>query len=177
MRFLLAIPAIITLLAIACGGDSDTDSPNGVTPTPVFTGCMKFSPQSRNTHTIRISKAGGTTATVIVQLLDTPGERGAGLANRDCLPEDSGMLFAFPDDTTISFQMRDTLIPLSIAFIQAGGEIVHIVDMEPRATESYVSPVPYRYAIEVSQGWFADNGVALGDTADIAESFSASATN
>ena len=172
MRLLLAISAVITLLAIACSGDSDTDSPNSITPTPVFTGCMRFAPLSPNTHTIRIIKAGGTTATVIVQLSDTPGERGAGLANRDCLPDDSGMLFAFPEDTTISFQTRETLIPLTIAFIQADGEIVHIVDMEPQASESYVSPVPYRYAIEVSQGWFAENGVAPGDVADITESFS-----
>lgn len=138
---------------------------------------MKFSPQSPDTHTIRISKAGGTTATLIIQLADSPAERGVGLSNRNCLPEDGGMLFAFPDDTTISFQMRDTLIPLSIAFIQADGEIVYMVDMEPRSSEIYASPVPYRYAIEVSQGWFAENGVALGDTADIADSFSANAAN
>lgn len=172
MRSVLLV-ALVWLAASACSGGSDS----GISQTDQPTGCPQFAPQSPNTHTIRILKVGGTTATLIVQLSDTSAERGAGLANRDCLPEDSGMLFAFPEDTTISFQMRDTLIPLSIAFIQAGGEIVHIVDMEPRATESYFSPVSYRYAIEVSQGWFAENGVALGDTANIAESFSANATN
>jgi uncharacterized membrane protein (UPF0127 family) len=172
MRSVLLV-ALVWLAAIACSGGSDS----GISQTDQPTGCPQFAPQSPNTHTIRILKVGGTTATLIVQLADRPTERGTGLMNRECLPEDSGMLFAFPADTTTSFFMRDTVIPLSIAFIQADGEIVHIEDMQPNTTDNHVSPTPYRYAIEMSQGWFAENGVAIGDTADIAESFSASATN
>ena len=136
---------------------------------------MKFAPLSPNTHTIRISKAGGTTATLVVQLADTPDERGTGLMNRDCLPEDSGMLFAFPDDTTTSFRMRDTADP-AVDRLHPGGrqDRTHSGHgAETRRTAT--SARPYRYAIEVSQGWFAENGVAPGDMADIAESFSANA--
>ena len=62
--------------------------------------------------------------------------------NRDCLPEDSGMLFAFPDDTTTAFYMKDTLIPLTIAFIQADGKIVHIEDMQPNTQRTTTSALP-----------------------------------
>lgn len=173
MRPFFAISALVTVLAISCGG-SDS-GPNGLTPTPEFTGCMKFAPLSPDTHTIRIRKAIGTTATLITQLADTSAERGVGLSERDCLPEDSGMLFAFPQDTTITFNMRETEIPLTIAFIRADGEIVHMLDMQPLSQDSYASPEPFRYAIEVEQGWFAENGVVIGDIAEIEARFSQNA--
>ncbi len=172
MRLLFVLFAALAL-AGACGDDSD--SPPDTSGTPARTGCPKFAPLSPDTHTIRIQKAAGTTATLIIQLADNNAERGTGLSNRECLPEDSGMLFAFPSDTTTTFQMRDTTIPLTIAFIQADGEIVDILDMQPNASESYASAVPYRYAIEVAQGWFAEQGVALGDIAQIDEVLSLNA--
>jgi len=59
------------------------------------------------------------------------------------------------------FWMRNTLIPLSIAFIDKDGVIVHIEDMEPQTEDLHLSPSLYRYAIEVNQGWYADNGFAV----------------
>lgn len=176
MRLLFAL-TLSLLFVLACGGGDSADPTATSTASPQFTGCPKFAPLSPNTHTIRIAKATGTTATVIVQLADTAAERATGLMDRDCLPEDSGMLFAFPEDTSTPFYMKDTLIPLTIAFIQADGTIVHIEDMQPNTTDNHVSPEPYRYAIEVSQGWFAANGVAVGDVAGIDEMFSANASN
>lgn len=176
MRLLSLLPALM-LLAIACGGDDDSDTNTQATgtPTPEFTGCRPFSPLSPDTHTVRIAKASGTTASVIITLADDSSERGVGLSNATCLPEDSGMLFAFPSDTQTTFQMRETELPLSIAFIQADGEIVSIQDMTPLSGEVYSSPVEYRYAIEVAQGWYAENGVLVGDVAEIEETFSANA--
>lgn len=177
MRILLILPALLAL-AIACGGDDSSpgDSATG-TPTPAFTGCRPFAPLSPDTHTIRIRKATGTTASIITTLVDTSAERATGLSDATCLPADSGMLFAFPEDTNITFTMRETEIPLSIAFILENGEIVHMLDMEPLSTETYASPVPFRYAIEAEQGWFARNGVAVGDIAEVNPVFSQRATN
>jgi len=126
---------------------------------------------------IDLHPSAGITVRLVTQIADTSAERGTGLMNRECLPEDSGMIFAFPADTTTAFFMENTLIPLSIAFIQADGKIVHIEDMQPETTTNHISPAPYRYAIEVSQGWFAENGIDVGDTADVPASLSASATN
>ena len=84
--------------------------------------------------------------------------------NRESLPENSGMLFDFGADTNSGFWMRNTLIPLSIAFISGDGEILHIEDMQPMTENLHFSPSLYRYAIEVNQGWYADNSIAVGDT-------------
>jgi len=63
--------------------------------------------------------------------------------------------------------MRNTLIPLSIAFVGSDGVIIHIEDMQPLTEDLHYSPAPYRYAIEVNQGWFADNGITAGDTVKV----------
>ncbi|MFA4836900.1 MAG: DUF192 domain-containing protein, partial [Dehalococcoidia bacterium] len=60
-------------------------------------------------------------------------------------------------------QMRETLIPLSIAFIAANGVIVDIQDMEPLSEKEYIPQKPHRYALEVNQGYFAENGISVGD--------------
>jgi uncharacterized membrane protein (UPF0127 family) len=60
--------------------------------------------------------------------------------------------------------MRNTLIPLSIAFVAADGTILHIEDMQPQTEDLHFSPTQYRYAIEVNQGWFSDNDISVGDS-------------
>ena len=72
------------------------------------------------------------------------------------------MLFVYDADHTGQFWMRDTLIPLSIAFIDADGRILDLIDMQPCTTpicERYGPDAPYRYALEVPQGWFSDAGI------------------
>ena len=87
-----------------------------------------------------------------------------GLAFRDDLPADHGMLFAYAKDQVIGFWMKDTFIGLSIAFLDAGGRIVELHDMKPNnSTLRYISKVPVRYALEVKQGWFNKNGIVIGD--------------
>jgi uncharacterized membrane protein (UPF0127 family) len=80
------------------------------------------------------------------------------------------MLFVWPEDTASGFWMKDTLIPLSIAFIDAGGKIVGIQDMQPLDETLHHSPSPYRYAVEANQGWFAERGIAVGDSVTLPES-------
>jgi hypothetical protein len=88
---------------------------------------------------------------------------------RESLPEDQGMLFVFEQDANHSFWMKDTTIPLSIAFIEAGGDIIGIRDMQP-LDQTLLSPgAPYRYAVEVNQGWFERNDITVGSTVLIAD--------
>lgn len=104
---------------------------------------------------------------VRIELAQTPKEQEQGLMFREHLPENQGMLFVYPYPQTLSFWMRNTFIPLDIAFIDHKGMIVSIQQMQPLEEEkSYVSPVPAQYALEMNQGWFARNNVHVGDQVD-----------
>ncbi len=114
------------------------------------------------TETLHFTRA-GQDVTLLVEVADESAERSQGLMNRQSMPEDAGMLFAWPADTSSGFWMRDTLIPLSIAFVTSGGVVIDIQDMELLSEELTNAPRPYRYAVEVNQGWFGDNGVRVDD--------------
>jgi len=90
-------------------------------------------------------------------------QRNAGLMLRDSLAKDTGMLFVYPDDRPRSFWMRNTCLPLTIAYIDSTGIIVTLADMTPLDESPVPSRVPARYALEMTQGWFARKGVAVGD--------------
>lgn len=104
-----------------------------------------------------------------VEIADTPEERARGLMGRRTLAEDAGMLFVWTEETQSGFWMKDTFVPLSIAFIDAAGVILHIEDMQPLEKTLHYSPGPYRYAVEANQGWFRENGVEPGDRAVLPE--------
>src|SRR4029077_10736312 len=108
-----------------------------------------------------------------VEIANTVDLREVGLMNRSALGADAGMLFVFPSDTSAAFWMKDTLIPLSIAFVKADGTIVHIEDMQPQTETNHYSTEPYRYAIEANVGWFAAQGISAGNKADIPSGVSA----
>lgn len=108
---------------------------------------------------------GDASITVPVYVADTDALRARGLMGRESLPEGTGMVFVYTDDRTGSFWMRDTLIPLSIAFADASGEIIDIQDMEPCTAlpcPRHAPAGPYRTALEVPQGWFTAQGVEPG---------------
>jgi len=98
-----------------------------------------------------------------VEIVRTPEERARGLMGRKHLAEDEGMLFIFEKEDYHSFWMKDTLLPLSIAFIDRGGKILKIADMEPLTLDSHPPPKPILYALEMKRGWFLTNGVQVGD--------------
>ena len=109
---------------------------------------------------------GDEATTIAVELADTPGEREQGLMGRTSLPADAGMVFVYPEDHAGPFWMKDTLIPLSIAFYAADGRILRILDMQPCEADPcplYDPEVPYRGALEVNEGAFADWGITEGD--------------
>jgi len=116
-----------------------------------------------------ITTSSGERVPVEVEVADTDAERQTGLMGRAALPENAGMLFVFEGEQALSFWMRDTLIPLSIAYIDAEGRIVDIQDMQPLddVPPHYVSAEPVRYALEVNQGFFEQRGVAVGDTVEL----------
>lgn len=87
-----------------------------------------------------------------------------GLAFRNDLPSDFGMLFVYARDQIVGFWMKDTFIPLSIAFLDRDGRILEIHDMDPMdSTRRYTSRSPVRFALEVNRGWFTSKGIGVGD--------------
>lgn len=100
---------------------------------------------------------------LIGELALTPQERQTGLMHRPLLDIGSGMLFVFERPQQLSFWMRDTLIPLSIAFVSRDGEILNIEDMEPLSLDSVPSEGEAQYALEVNRGYFATHDIVAGD--------------
>ena len=113
---------------------------------------------------------GGTPIRLAVEVADTEELRTCGLMHRLSMPADQGMLFVFEGDSAGPFWNRNTFIPLTLAWIAADGTIVDLTDMAPVRPEDnpqintfYAPRASYRYVIEANQGWFARNGVAVGD--------------
>jgi uncharacterized protein len=105
---------------------------------------------------------------LVVEVADDVMERSQGLMYRESLPHDRGMLFVFPDEAVRAFWMKNTRIPLSIAFADAEGVIIAIMDMFPDDGRArYRSGAPAKYALEVNRGWFAERGITVGSTIDI----------
>jgi hypothetical protein len=98
-----------------------------------------------------------------VEVAQTPEERSRGLMGRKHLGKDEGMFFTFETEDYHGFWMKDTLIPLSIAFIDKEGRIVWITDMKPLTLDSHVPPRPALYVLEMNKGWFSSHGVRAGD--------------
>jgi len=99
-----------------------------------------------------------------VEVADTEELRQKGLMNRMNLAHDSGMLFIFEEPRELGFWMKNTRIPLSIAFLSSTGDILNIEDMNPYDSTTQKSISDARCAIEVNQGWFKRNGINPGDT-------------
>jgi uncharacterized membrane protein (UPF0127 family) len=96
------------------------------------------------------------------EVVTTPEQRALGLMNRFSLKPDHGMLFIFERSEPLAFWMKNTFIPLSIAFIAADGRIVNIEDMKPQTEDSHWSRGPALYALEMKKGWFAERGIGPG---------------
>jgi uncharacterized protein len=163
---LAALAAALVLALAACAGDDDgagTDTSSDAAPTT--TAAETATETAGDTGTLTIETADGA-VDVSVEIADSDEERERGLMDREALPDDAGMLFVFEEDVDFGFWMKNTLIPLSIAFADADGEIVRILDMEPCEADPctvYDPEATYRTALEVNQGAFDEWGVAEGD--------------
>lgn len=96
------------------------------------------------------------------QLAQTPQQRMVGLMHRKEMPAHEGMLFVFEEPSQQCFWMKNTLLPLSAAFIADDGSIVNIEDMQPQTTASHCSKKPVRFVLEMNQGWFSKKGIKAG---------------
>ena len=92
----------------------------------------------------------------------TPEQRQTGLMFRREMAQHEGMLFVFEQASPQCFWMKNTLLPLSIAFLADDGTVVNIADMQPQVLDSHCSSKPVRYVLEMNQGWFAKRGIKPG---------------
>jgi uncharacterized membrane protein (UPF0127 family) len=112
--------------------------------------------------------------TMFVEIADTPDKQEYGLMNRTSMPDDRGMIFMFSREVDIPFWMKDTLIDLSIAFIDSSGVIVDMQEMQAMTLNNHVPAKPYQYAIEANAAWYSRHGIAAGDFADISQAVASS---
>jgi uncharacterized membrane protein (UPF0127 family) len=96
------------------------------------------------------------------QVARSPEHRATGLMHRKEMPQHEGMLFVFEFPSQQCFWMKNTLLPLSIAFLADDGTIVNIAEMAPQTLDSHCSEKPVRYALEMNKGWFAKKGIKPG---------------
>ena len=97
-----------------------------------------------------------------VEIADTPIKRARGLMGRKHMDHDSGMLFKFPSHQELKFWMKNTYLPLHIAFVEDDGTIAQIEEMVPLCTKAVVASKLYKFALEVNYGWFEKNQVMVG---------------
>ena len=107
-------------------------------------------------------KLGAGMYQIDAQLARTPDQRTIGLMYRKEMPQHEGMLFVFEFPAQQCFWMRNTLLPLTAAFVADDGTIVNLADMKPRTDDSHCSDQPVRYVLEMNQGWFAKKGIKAG---------------
>jgi len=153
---------LLALLLAGCGS-SDT----GATASPRTGSAIAVSGPKLRTVTIDSSR--GEKVEVRVEIADDLPEQERGLMDRTALGKDRGMLFVYSDEEVRSFWMKNTLIPLSIAYMDSDGRIVDLQDMKPLDDDPphYVSAEPAQYALEVNQGFFEEHGVKVGNRADL----------
>jgi hypothetical protein len=134
-------------------------------------GCSGEEPRGRPSATATFRPgAPDEVVTGRLEVADTVAEQQRGLMGRTTLPADGGMLFVFDEPTTTGFWMKDTVIPLSIAFVGARGRVVDTFEMTPcRADpcEVYRPTGEYTEALEMRAGWFADHGIEAGTEVEI----------
>ncbi len=113
---------------------------------------------------IKIICQNGNEFIVKAEIAEKIEDRNRGFMERKDIPDGTGMFFVFERDQILSFWMKNTPHPLSIAYLDSKGKIRNIYDMTPYSTASVKSTGSVRYALEVPQGWFKKNGITEGDT-------------
>ena len=115
------------------------------------------------TEKLQVRRADGSAVSIAAEIAANDADRERGLMYRKSVPDGEGMLFVFESDRRLAFWMKNTAVPLSIAFVASDGRILEIRDMEPLSLAPVESERSVRYALEVPLGWFERAGVAAGD--------------
>lgn len=100
---------------------------------------------------------------IAAEVAGTDSQRSTGLMHRRMLPENRGMLFVFPNVAMHAMWMKNTYVPLSVAFLDRDGVIINIADMQPHTQTTHGATTPAKYALEANLGWFAKRGIKAGD--------------
>jgi uncharacterized membrane protein (UPF0127 family) len=132
-------------------------------------GCGEQGHAERATSTVRFE---GTDATLAVEVADDTDEQRRGLMGVEHLPANQGMAFVWPEPVASTFWMKDTLVPLSVAFVDETGHVIDVLDMQPCETDTcptYGVNEPYVFAVEANLGWFDDHSIEAGDRAELRE--------
>jgi uncharacterized membrane protein (UPF0127 family) len=127
----------------------------------MLTGTLANAQESPQT-TLQRTRLSAGIHQIDAQVAATSEQREIGLMHRRDMPQHEGMLFVFDEPSRLCFWMKNTLIPLTAAFIADDGTIVNLENMKPQTTESHCSAKPVRYVLEMNQGWFAKKGVKPG---------------
>ena len=98
-----------------------------------------------------------------VEVANTEDTRRTGLMFRDALPENQGMLFVYETEGRHAMWMKNTLIPLSVAFIDRSGRIINIEDMQPQTEDAHGAQASVAFSLEANRGWFTKRGIKAGD--------------
>jgi uncharacterized protein len=149
---LAALWVTVTLFNVGAGIVHARETPPGA-PEPAFNGGQAELKRVQLRANMHIVSA---------EVADNMRSRSDGLMMRNKMAANQGMLFVFERPESHCFWMRNTLLPLSIAFIDDNGVIVNIADMKPQSDDSHCSKKPVRYALEMNQGWFATKGIKEG---------------
>jgi uncharacterized membrane protein (UPF0127 family) len=162
----VAVAAVVLASAAGPGrpGDRAEAPAAGTTGTGTSTGDGDGGPAG--TVAYRLLPDGGPPRSVRLEVAADPAARARGLMGRTSVPPGSGMVFLYPVDVRESFWMKDTLVPLSIAFVAADGRVVSVAEMTPCTADpcqTYAPAGPYRYAVELAAGAFPAAGVGAGD--------------
>ena len=118
-----------------------------------------FTVQAATLPVIRLSSGSGS---LDVEVASNKAERSLGLMNRPSMPESRGMLFVYPAPAYFCMWMKNTKMPLSVAFIDAQGRVINIEDMAPQTETNHCTQRNATYALEANRGWFAKHGVVAG---------------
>jgi uncharacterized membrane protein (UPF0127 family) len=140
---------VLLLTSIVCGG---CDAPDSDLPRA----------------TVSVLPSSGAPLHIDVEIASTVPERQRGLMFRASMAENRGMLFVYSANTQGGYWMRNTLIPLTIAYIGADGRIQELRDGVPLDDQNILTPAqPYRFVLEMNVGWFARHGVGIGDKLEL----------
>ena len=165
----LALTVAAALWLTACSGQpsgwAGTEASGGDTAATGTSGTVA----SPAPYVVFHPSEGSDSATLHVEVARTNQEKARGLMFRDRLGADDGMIFIWNKPVTEAFWMKDTPLPLSIAFINGSGTIVDIQDMQPQTLDAHEPAAPYVFAVEANQGWFSQHGVKRGDSGEFIE--------
>jgi uncharacterized protein len=153
------------LLASAAGLVGASDDPTMADPPAAGAAPTTAAGGGRPTAGYRLEPLDGPAVTVQLEIAADPAARARGLMGRREVPEGTGMVFLYPEDVAEAFWMKNTLVPLSIAFVAADGRVVSVAEMTPCEADpcpSYAPAGPYRYAVELTAGAFPAAGIGKG---------------